>query len=212
MDSQKIEAIKNYTQSIMETDQSGHGMDHINRVVSLSREIAATEKCDLFIVIATAYLHDTVDDKLVADQDQAYQQLKDFLKTIDLKSNQIEQIIHILSNLSFSQEVAGTAEKLSIEGQIVQDADRLDAMGAIGIARTVYYGGHKGNKIYDPTIKPRVLGSKEEYREENTVINHFYEKLLLLNGRLNTEYAKEKGKKRQKFLEDFLQEFLEEWK
>ncbi|WP_348922895.1 HD domain-containing protein [Enterococcus rotai] len=211
MDQPKISAIKSYTQSIMETDQSGHGMDHINRVVRLSSEIAKTENCDHFVVTAAAYLHDTVDDKLVANPVQAYQQLKEFLQKIDVSTTQIEQIIHIITNLSFSQELAGTAEKLTIEGKIVQDADRLDAMGAIGIARTIYYGGHKGNKIYDPNIKPRTLESKAEYREESTVINHFYEKILLLNERLNTAYAKEKGKKRQEFLEDFLQEFLEEW-
>lgn len=93
----------------------------------------------------------------------------------------------------------------------MQDADRLDVMGAIGITRTIYYGGHKGNQIHNPKIKPRSLQSKSEYREESTIINHFYEKILLLNEKLNTEYAKAVGQKRQKFLESFLKEFLGEW-
>ncbi|EOL43280.1 HD domain-containing protein [Enterococcus caccae] len=211
MDNLKMEAIKKYTQSIMEKDQTGHGMDHINRVVRLANKIAESENCNRFIVIAAAYLHDTVDDKIVSKPEQAYQQLREFLQTIDLSIKEIDQIFHIIKNLSFSQELAGTAEELTIEGQIVQDADRLDAMGAIGVTRTIYYGGHKGNKIYDPKIKPRLLRSKTEYREESTVINHFYEKIILLNGKLNTEHAKEIGIKRQKFLEEFLNEFLEEW-
>ncbi|WP_086312891.1 hypothetical protein A5821_000454 [Enterococcus sp. 7F3_DIV0205] len=211
MDNQKIEKIKNYVQAIMEKDQSGHGMDHINRVVRLATTIAETETCDLYIVTAAAYLHDTVDDKLVSDSNQAYQQLETFLKQIDSSTAQIQHIIYIIKNISFSKQFTGTKEKLTIEGQIVQDADRLDAMGAIGIIRTIYYGGHKGNQIYDPTIKPRTLRSKSEYRDESTIINHFYEKILLLNDRLNTEYAKKIGSKRQKFLEAFLEEFFEEW-
>ncbi|EOH99804.1 hypothetical protein UAW_00957 [Enterococcus haemoperoxidus ATCC BAA-382] len=211
MEHQKMKAIKDFTQSIMEKDKSGHGMDHINRVVRLANKIAETETCDHFIVTAAAYLHDTIDEKLVSDSERAYQQLNDFLNGINISTFQIDKIIHIIKNLSFSQQLNGTTERLTSEGQIVQDADRLDAMGAIGITRTIYYGGYKGNPIYDPNIKPRTLQSKSEYREESTIINHFYEKILLLNDRLNTKYAKEIGAKRQKFLEDFLEEFFEEW-
>lgn len=211
MDNQKIQAIKQFAQSKMKKDQSGHGMDHINRVVRLAEKISATETCDRFIITAAAYLHDTVDDKLVSDFELAFQKLTEFLKEIQLSTIQIQQITHIIKNLSFSQALNGTAEKLTIEGQIVQDADRLDAMGAIGITRTIYYGASKGNQLYDPKIKPRTLGSKDEYREESTIINHFYEKILLLNETLNTDYAKVLGKKRHEFLESFLTEFFEEW-
>lgn len=211
MDNEKVIAIEQFTQSIMKQDQTGHGMDHINRVVRLAQKIAKTEDCDFFIVTAAAYLHDTVDDKLVADSQEAYKQLEEFLLGIAVSAKQMQQIMHIIKNLSFSQQLNGTAEKLTLEGQIVQDADRLDAMGAIGITRTIYYGGHKGNLIYDPNIKPRTLKSKAEYREESTVFNHFYEKILLLNEYLNTEYAKQIGNKRQRFLESFLEEFLDEW-
>ncbi|WP_207694219.1 hypothetical protein DOK67_0002457 [Enterococcus sp. DIV0212c] len=211
MSNQQIEAIKTYAQSIATKDKSGHGMDHINRVVRMANKIAETETCDRFIITAAAYLHDTVDDKLVSEPELAYKQLIKLLEDLNVSNTQIQEILHIIRNLSFSQELEGNAEKLTIEGQIVQDADRLDAMGAIGIIRTIYYGGHKGNRIYDPEIPPRTLHSKAEYRNESTVINHFYEKILLLNNSLNTRYAKEIGDQRQKFLELFLEEFLEEW-
>lgn len=211
MNNQKITAIKQFSQLKMGKDQTGHGMDHINRVVRLANKIAETETCDFFIVTAAAYLHDTVDDKLVSDSDQAFQQLEEFLQEIKVSNDEIQQITHIIKNLSFSQELDGTAENLTIEGQIVQDADRLDAMGAIGIMRSIYYGARKGNPLYNPAIKPRILYSKAEYREESTIINHFYEKILLLNDSLNTDYAKAIGQKRQTFLETFLTEFFDEW-
>ncbi|MBO0421491.1 HD domain-containing protein [Enterococcus plantarum] len=211
MDNKYIDEIRRFSLSKMEKDQTGHGLDHINRVVRLADKIAGTETCNHFIVTAAAYLHDTVDDKLVPDSHQAFQQMEEFLQDINVPNDQIQQITHIIMNLSFSQEINGTAEKLTIEGQIVQDADRLDAMGAIGIMRTIYYGARRGNPIYNPEIKPRTLQSKAEYREECTIINHFYEKILLLNKSLNTEYAKVLGQKRQEFLEGFLTEFFEEW-
>lgn len=211
MHDQIIAAIKNYTKSIMQKDQTGHGMDHIDRVVRLANKIASTEECDGLVVTAAAYLHDTVDDKLVSDSIHSYNQLSEFLDSLTISASQTEQIIHIIKNISFSQGLTGMADKLSVEGQIVQDADRLDAIGAIGIIRTIYYGGHKGNIIYDPKILPRTLQSKNEYRKESTVINHFYEKIIHLNKGLNTNYAKEIGQKRQAFLEDFLKEFMEEW-
>lgn len=211
MHKHKIEAIKKFTQAKMAQDQTGHGMDHINRVVHLAHKIAETETCNFFIVTAAAYLHDTVDDKLVLNPEQVYQELKSFLRDLNLTETDINQIIHIIQNLSFSQELNGTADELTLEGQIVQDADRLDAMGAMGIVRTIYYGGSKGALIYDPKIKPRNLKSKAAYREESTVINHFYEKILLLKDSLNTECAKQIGERRHLFLNLFLKEFLEEW-
>lgn len=109
MKNEKIAAIKKYTQVVMEKDQTGHGIDHINRVVRLANQIAETETCDLFIITAAAYLHDIADDKLVADSEYAYQQLEQFLREIHSSDNQIQQIIHIIKNLSFSQELVGTA-------------------------------------------------------------------------------------------------------
>ncbi|MBO0469054.1 HD domain-containing protein [Enterococcus sp. DIV0242_7C1] len=211
MDMQTIDVLKAFVRSKLREDQSGHGMDHIERVVRNAQKIIQTQACDEFVVVAAAYLHDVADEKLVEDQEKAYQEIKEVLQVNGVPVEKIEHILYIIKNLSFSQEFEGKKTELSIEGQIVQDADRLDAMGAIGIIRTIYYGGHKGNKIYDSAIKPRLLQNKSEYREESTVINHFYEKILLLNDRLNTPYAKKIGKQRQEFLEKFLKEFLEEW-
>ncbi|MBP2100134.1 HD domain-containing protein [Enterococcus rivorum] len=208
---EKLEKIKVYTRKVLANDKTGHGLDHIERVVRMAEKIAESENCNQFIVIAAAYLHDTVDDKVVKDETEAFKQLVDFLEEIKLEPVEIEHIIHIIKNMSFSKSLSGTQEELSLEGKIVQDADRLDSMGAIGIARTLYYGGAKGRKLYDPKIAPRKLTSKEEYRTgDETTINHFYEKILTLNNLLNTDYAKRIGKKRQQFLENYLTEFLEE--
>lgn len=206
---EQIEKIKNYVFQKMSNDHTAHGMDHVNRVVDMAKNISRTESCNKFVVIAVAYLHDVVDEKLFEKQNQAYFELIEFLKEIDLTDHQITEIIAILKNISFSSNLEKKKE-LKIEGQIVQDADRLDAMGAIGIARTFYYGGHKKYLMFDPKEKPRSNLTKEKYRESNTIINHFYEKLLLLKNDLNTTYAKKIGEKRHLFLESFLSEFLEE--
>lgn len=206
---EQLERIKNYVAQKMSNDHTGHGLDHINRVVSIAEKISLTESCDRFIVISAAYLHDIVDEKLVVEQEQAYFELIDFLDEIGLKSYQITDIIAILRNSSFRSNL-NEKKELTIEGKIVQDADRLDAMGAIGIARTFYYGGHKKHLIFDPKETPRSNLTTETYRESNTIINHFYEKLLLLKKDLNTTYAKKLGEKRHLFLQSFLTEFLEE--
>lgn len=206
---EQLERIKNYVKQKLSKDQTGHGIDHINRVVDMAEKIAFTESCNRFIVISAAYLHDVVDEKLVVEQEQAYFELINFLKEIDLTTNQIAEIITILKNISFSSNLKERKE-LTIEGKIVQDADRLDAMGAIGIARTFYYGGHKKHLMFDPKENARANLTKEEYRKSSTIINHFYEKLLLLKNTLNTSYAKKIGEKRHLFLESFLNEFLDE--
>lgn len=207
----QLEKMRAYAKNSLADDKTGHAIDHIERVAKMSKKIAESEKCDLFIVLAAAYLHDTVDDKIIEDQTLAFKQLTDFLKEIKVSDVEITKIIHIIQNMSFSKSLTDSSGELSIEGKIVQDADRLDAMGAIGIARTLYYGGAKGRKLYDAKVAPRKLSSKQQYRNgEETTINHFYEKILGLNDCLNTEYAKNLGQRRKEFLEDFLTEFLME--
>lgn len=209
----KIAKIKEYTTAIMGKDASGHGMDHIDRVVANAQNILKSEpQADVFITIAAAFLHDTVDYKLVEDETAAYQQLTNFLvDDIGVTPDELAAILTILKNMSYSKSLEGEAIKLSIEGQIVQDADRLDALGAIGIMRTAYYGGKKGHPIYDPAIEPIDYQNMEDYRKGSTVINHFYEKLLLLSDRMNTAAAKEEAQRRTKFMEEFLAEFYLEW-
>ncbi|WP_321383821.1 HD domain-containing protein [uncultured Enterococcus sp.] len=208
----KILLIKAYAEEILAEDMTGHDKAHIRRVVQQAERIAATESCSLFIVTAGAYLHDVIDDKLVADEAEACKAVVEFLSNIGLDAQIIEKILHVITNVSYSKEVLhGKDSSLSMEAKIVQDADRLDAMGAIGIIRTAYYGGKKGHLIHDPQRMLQHFATKEEYREGTTVINHFYEKLLKLQNGLYTDYAKRVGKKRHDFLLLFLEEFLEEW-
>ena len=136
----------------------------------------------------------------------------EFLKSIDVEENIINQVLYIIENISFKNR--GQAPEISsIELQIVQDADRLDAIGAIGIARTFNFGGFKNNLMYHPDIQPQLNMSKEEYKKSNgTTINHFYEKLLLLKDLMNTETAKKIASERHDFMLKFLDEFYKEWK
>ena len=181
-----IENAIKYVKQIFADDCSGHDYHHTMRVSRLAVQIAKKEKADLLIVQLAALLHDVADAKL-------------------------EAVCKSIEEVSF----AGTDSVVpsTIEGKCVQDADRLDAMGAIGIARAFAYGGSKGRKIYDPEIKPRVNMSKEEYRQNqnSTSINHFYEKLLLLKDMMNTDAAKRIAEHRQAVMEAYLEEFMAEW-
>lgn len=209
---QQLTAIIEYSQAVLKNDQSGHSMDHIERVVKMAERIAATEACDRFFVLAGAYLHDVTDDKLVASEAEARQALGNFLKEISLSQADIATLFYIIDNVSFSSSIGKEQVPLTIEAQIVQDADRLDAVGAIGIGRTFYYGGYAGHKMYDPELPPRAITSKEEYRVNETVINHFYEKLLLLPDLMHTRLARELAKKRQDVMLAFLTAFKQEWR
>ncbi|MDR2660587.1 MAG: HD domain-containing protein [Lactobacillaceae bacterium] len=195
----------------LNNDHSGHGIDHVNRVVSLSNKILETEKsADPFLVIATAYLHDTYDDKLFEDPISEKNKLEKFLTKINVDFN---PIFHIIDNMSWSQTVNHSAKPLDINGQIVQDADRLEALGAVSIIRTFLYGESHGRIMYDPNIPPRILNSKNDYRDSKnqTTINHFYEKIFKLKDYLNTDYAKKIGNERDKFTHNFIQELIAEF-
>ena len=208
---EQLEAIADYAQTILGQDTSGHSLDHLERVVNLARKLQQGEGGDLFLIEAGAYLHDVTDDKLVPDVAQAESQLVAFLTTLGLTPTTIVEIQFIIEHVSFSRSLAYPDEVLSLEAKIVQDADRLDAIGAIGIGRTFYYGGHAGHKMYDPDILPRENMTKAEYRVNQTVLNHFYEKLLLLPERLQTETARELAKPRQATMHAFLAAFKAEW-
>ncbi|MGM0124227.1 hypothetical protein IGI37_001601 [Enterococcus sp. AZ194] len=208
----ELEQIKQYAYKILENDTTGHSMDHIERVVTISQQILETEPtADEFVVLAAAYLHDTIDDKLVADEQQATEELSSFLNSLAIQPKSCQEILYIIQHLSFSKEIVSGKGALSLAGKIVQDADRIDALGAIGILRTAYYGGGKGHPIYDHKITPIDYNSKTEYRRGSTVINHFYEKLFLLPERMNTDFGKKEAERRKKFMENFLEEFYNEW-
>ncbi|MGR3741226.1 HD domain-containing protein [Companilactobacillus sp. DQM5] len=203
--------IINYRNEILKNDETGHSIDHIDRVVELSKKILETEPtADIEITLIAANIHDTIDEKIVNDVNKSKEELVLFLKKQGINEDNIEKILFIINNMSYSKNLDNKIQ-LPIEGQIVQDADRLDAMGAIGIARAFYYGGSKGNKIYDSKIKPREELTHETYRNEGTVINHFYEKLLLLKDQMNTTEGKRIAQSRHNYMEKFLKEFKDEY-
>lgn len=204
--------IKNYTIAVLENDQTGHNMDHINRVVSLAKKIQSKEGGNLFLILSGAYLHDVMDDKLVSNPEKARIDLEVFLKNMGLTKAECQHVFEIIDNVSFSHQLeVGDDIELSLEAQIVQDADRLDAVGAIGIGRTFYYGGKKGHEMHNPSFPPRENMTKEDYRINETVINHFYEKLLKLTGMMHTNTAKELGSQRHQLMLDFVEAFIDEW-
>lgn len=192
--------------------EAGHDWYHIERVWKLSKKIAQTENCNLEVVELSALLHDIADPKFHAGNETlALKISQDFLENQNVSNAIIEQVLFIIQNISFKNR--GEAPKdLPIELKIVQDADRLDAIGAIGIARTFNFGGFRNNLMYHPEIPPKLNMTKEEYKKnEGTTINHFYEKLLLLKDLMNTEKGKELAQERHDFMQKFLDEFYKEW-
>lgn len=191
-------------------DFSGHDWWHIDRVRNNAVSLAHKEHADVFLCELTALLHDLTDEKLCDDELQAEQQLKEWLVIQKLPNTFIDKVLEIISTMSFK---GGSRPPMkTLEGKIVQDADRLDAIGAVGISRVFAYSGAKGRPIHDPTVKPREAMTKEEYRSgHDTAINHFYEKLLKLKSLMNTEHGKQMAEHRHTFMEQYLQQFYGEW-
>lgn len=198
-----------YIQTCFEGEGSGHDWWHIHRVRNLALKISEKEKGNKFIIEMAALLHDIDDWKL--NHKTKVLKAETWLKKVQAEKADIVKILEITEQVSFKG--AGVATKATtIEAKIVQDADRLDAIGAIGIARTFTYGGNKGRLIYHPEIKPEIHNSFEDYKKTSApTINHFYEKLLLLKDRLNTKTAVEIAFTRHRFMEDFLIQFYNEW-
>ena len=196
----------------LENAEGGHDWFHIERVYKNALLIAQEEKCDLQIVQLGALLHDIADSKFHnGDESIGPKIAREFLESQQLDSEKISNIIAIIENISFK---GGNFEKKfsSIELNIVQDADRLDAIGAIGIARAFNYGGFKNRALYDPKIAPKLKMSTEEYKKSQApTLNHFYEKLLLLKDKMNTTTAKKIAEERHRFMESFLAQFYAEW-
>lgn len=196
----------------LEGTESGHDWFHIERVWKLSLKIQEKEGGDKLIIELAALLHDVADPKFHnGDETVAAKIVNEFLSSKDLDPEIIKKVIFIIENMSFKNR-NDAPKDLPLELKIVQDADRLDAIGAIGIARTFNFGGYKNNLMYHPDIEPKLNQSKEEYKRSNgTTINHFYEKLLLLKDLLNTNTAKEIAEHRHQFMLQFLDEFYKEW-
>lgn len=201
-----------FVQEKLENAEGGHDWFHIERVYKNALLIAENEVCDVNVVKLGALLHDIADSKF-HDGDEAIgpKIAREFLESENADEVTIQHVINIIENLSFK---GGNSEKTfsSVELDIVQDSDRLDAMGAIGIARTFNYGGFKNRPLYNPNIAPNLHMSKEEYKNsEAPTINHFYEKLLLLRDKMNTETGKKIAQERHQFMTTFLSQFYAEW-
>lgn len=204
--------IQKFAKSFHLHDSTGHDWWHIYRVVNMAKKIAVSENANPIQVEMVALLHDIADYKMNnGDETIGFTKITDFLTSIEFSVQEMESIITDIKNISYK---GGNNEVLnqSIESKIVQDADRLDAIGAIGVARTFAYGGSKHRMMYDPDIHPALHQTTEQYKNSTApTINHFYEKLLLLKDKMNTTTAKQIAEKRHQFLEQFLNQFFEEW-
>ncbi|MBX9136238.1 MULTISPECIES: HD domain-containing protein [unclassified Clostridium] len=206
-----INKTKEFVKEKLYGEGSGHDWYHIERVYNLSKYLAKKENADFFIVEMTALLHDIDDWKFSSNNTTDTTTTENFLKSSGVTEEDLIKIIKIIKTMSFKGGVVDSSQD-TIEGKVVQDADRLDAIGAIGIARTFAYGGSKNRVIYDPNIKPINFNSLDEVKSsDNHTINHFYEKLLKLKDRMNTKSAKEIAIARHKYMEEFLNEFYYEW-
>lgn len=192
--------------------EGGHDWWHVYRVWKTAISIARKEKADLFLVNIGALLHDIADAKFYEGNEEiGPQYASNFLKSLSISPDIIDQVVQIIRYVSFKNRNENP-RFVSIELQIIQDADRLDAIGAIGIARAFNYGGFKGRPLYDSAISPNPNQSKTEYKSTaSPTINHFYEKLLLLKDLMNTTTGRQIAEKRHRFMESYLQEFYLEW-
>ncbi|WP_460220549.1 HD domain-containing protein [Psychroserpens sp. MEBiC05023] len=207
-----IHNTKVFVKTTLENAEGGHDWFHTLRVYNNALLISKHEDVDELIVALGALLHDIADSKFNdGDETVGPQKARAFLFGINVDSTVIEHVVKIIENISFKG--GNEAQKFrSKELDVIQDADRLDALGAIGIARTFNYGGFKNHKLFDPSIKPNLNMTKEEYKASTApTINHFYEKLLLLKDRMNTRTGRRIAEKRHKFMEDFLDQFYQEW-
>lgn len=207
-----IQETVSFVKNELKDAEGGHDWWHIERVWNNARLIARSEPVNIFIVELAALLHDIADSKFHnGDENAGPEKAEEFLKKNSTDKEIIEHVKNIIQNISFKGGNF-TADFFSPELAVVQDADRLDALGAIGIARAFNYGGFKNREIYNPSIPPDLLMDKETYKKSTApTINHFYEKLLLLKERMNTPTGKKLAEERHRFMEIFLDQFYLEW-
>lgn len=202
-----------YVKQTLKSAEAGHDWSHVLRVYRIALHINAEEKANKLIVSLAALLHDIADSKFFGgDETIGPSRARSFLITTGVSEEIIEQVVLIIRHMSFKNSFEKSVFD-SPELRIVQDADRLDAMGAIGIARTFSYGGFKCRPMYDPDIKPNLQHTKESYKNSTSpTINHFYEKLLLLKNSMNTNTGKALAVERHQFMLDYLEQFFAEWR
>ncbi|GLU43080.1 HD domain-containing protein [Allomuricauda sp. NBRC 101325] len=211
---QLVQNTIDFVKKELENAEGGHDWFHIERVFNTSKLILKSEDADEIVVQLAALLHDIADPKFHnGDESVGPKVARTFLKDQEVPDHIIEHVVNIIKHMSFKNSLENNGKAFnSLELQIVQDADRLDAIGAIGIARTFNYGGFKNRPMYDPAVPPNLNMSKEEYKNSNApTINHFYEKLLLLKDKMNTKTGKKLAEERHQFMSDFLNQFYKEW-
>lgn len=213
-----LEKIKTFIQKQLKGERTGHDFYHGQRVANMAEKmylkdnpLAHQDSRIVAIIKAGGYLHDTIDEKVCSEPEKVIKEIKIVLAQSGFEDLEIKDILFTIQHLSFSANLEHHYQ-LPLSGQYVQDADRLESLGAIGIARAFTYGGKHGNLIYDPLIKPVTLTDHNQYRNhEETTINHFYEKLFNLERLMNTEAGKQEAKRRTKYMHEFVKEFMDEW-
>ena len=213
-----IDAVIDFTKKHLEGEKTGHDFYHGERVAKLAskmyladHEHAHRDSREVAIIKSAGYLHDTIDEKICADPAKVVKEIEELLPQLGFNDLEAWDILYTIQHMSFSANIEHHYH-LPLSGQYVQDADRLESLGAIGIARAFTYGGKHGNKIYDPKIKPEKLVSHDQYRNhEETTINHFYEKLFSLADLMNTLAAKKEAERRTAYMRNFVREFMQEW-
>jgi uncharacterized protein len=213
-DAQRIEKTIAYVQSELKDSEGGHDWFHIQRVFRNTLHIAREEKIDLLVVSLAALLHDIADAKFhKGDEEIGPKKAASFMADLDISEERRKHVVQIIRHISYKNSLEASKSRFdSRELQVVRDADRLDAMGAIGIARAFNYGGHAGRKLYDPEVAPNPKMDKATYKKNTgPTLNHFYEKLLLLKDLMHTETGKKLAEKRHQYMLDFLEEFYSEW-
>lgn len=214
MDTSQI--VKNTISFVKETlkdAEGGHDWFHMERVMKNALQIAKTEEVDIFVIQLGALLHDIADAKFHGgDETIGPKKARAFLETQQVDEQVIQHVENIIQYISYKSSLGKDIPFRSKELDVVQDADRLDAIGAIGIARCFNYGGFKNRALYDPAIPPNLQMTKEEYQQSKSpTLNHFYEKLLLLKDKMNTETGKRMAQQRHNYIETFLEQFYQEW-
>jgi len=191
-------------------DRTGHDAEHVRRVARMAARLAAEEGADADVCAVAAWLHDVADEKLNESKESGLRRVEEWLRRQPMAEQDQAHILEIIATMSYN---AGANPPMrTLEGKVVQDADRLDAVGAIGIARTFVYAGWRGDLMYDPKLPPRGSMTPEEYRRgPSTAINHFHEKLLQLKDRMNTATARRIAEDRHAYMERYLERFLREW-
>jgi len=208
-----IQKTADYVKKTLQEAEAGHDWWHTLRVWKNAKRIAQTEPCNRLVVELAALLHDIADTKFNnGDEEEAPRLAQAFLSSIGAESEMIEQVVNIIRHISFKNTFKNQSVIINPELAIVRDADRLDAIGAIGIARTFHYGGYKNRQMYNPSIPPQHYQSQDSYQKSDApTINHFYEKLLKLKDQMLTNSGKKLAEERHAFMEKFLQQFFSEW-